>query len=258
MIGNRVEYEKMFRLEGKLWWYRILHESVGRELVKQFGDRRDIAILDAGCGTGGLLNYLRRQGYTNFRGIDFSEDAVSFCRERNLPVEQCDLSKLPAYDPQATFDAIICDDVLYFFDDQTLTSILAEFRRRLRPGGLICCNINAFNVFRGEHDVSVGSERRYVKSDFMRFSKAAGLVMRTATYWSLALSPLILLVRQWQALQLRMGWHKADEADSDLHYPGDTVNELLYRIVRTEQKLLPRTPFGSSLFMTFEALSQER
>ena len=79
MIGRSDEYEKMFRLEGQLWWYRILHERVESVLRQHFGDKRDIQLLDAGCGTGGLLSFLRQRNYNNLRGIDGSADAVAFC-----------------------------------------------------------------------------------------------------------------------------------------------------------------------------------
>ena len=52
MIGRSEEYAKMFELESQLWWYRHLHERTQAALQQQFGQRRDMHILDAGCGTG--------------------------------------------------------------------------------------------------------------------------------------------------------------------------------------------------------------
>ncbi|RYF65732.1 MAG: class I SAM-dependent methyltransferase, partial [Cytophagaceae bacterium] len=59
----------------------------------------------------------------------------------------------------------------------------------------------------------------------------------------------ILLIRQWQRLQLALGWRLAEEAQSDVYLPSSWINKTLYRVVRAEQVILPRTPFGSSLFM---------
>ena len=75
MLGNKDEYDRMAEAEGKHWWYRSLHERVLRTIQKQFASR-DIDILDAGCGTGGLLSYLRDNGFTNLQGFDISEFAV--------------------------------------------------------------------------------------------------------------------------------------------------------------------------------------
>lgn len=249
MIGISEEYEKMFRLEGQLWWYRILHERVEAALQQHFGNRRDVRILDAGCGTGGLLNFLRQRGYTNLRGIDGSADAVAFCQERNLSVTLVNLSRFADYAPQAQYDAIVCNDVFCYFNDTDLARLANQFAQRLKPMGVLISNNNAFAVFRGQHDLAVGSTRRFVRADFERLMAPLALQLQTATYWSLALSPLILLMRQWQNWQLRAGWRKQNEAHSDVYMPPVWLNETLYHVVRAEQKLLPRTPFGSSLFI---------
>lgn len=250
MIGRSDEYGKMFRIEQQLWWYRILHETVAQRLYRQFGSRRDVAILDAGCGTGGLLDFLRKQGYTNLRGIDGSVDAVQFCHERNLPVTLVNLNELAHFAPDQTYDVIVCNDVFCYFDDPSLTRLLTELVRRLNPDGILLSNNNAFGVFWGQHDLAIGSKRRFVRADFARLLPAVGLQLRSSTYWSFSLSPLILLVRQWQRLQLRLGWRSPDQPASDVYLPHPFVNETLYRLVRTERSLLPRTPFGSSLFIT--------
>jgi SAM-dependent methyltransferase len=249
MIGRSEEYEKMFRLEGQLWWYRHLHDRVVAALEKQFGDRRDITILDAGCGTGGLLDVLRQRGYINLRGIDGSVDAVAYCQERGLAVTLVDLANLASFEPDVAYDAIICNDVFCYFTNTDLYTLLSSLAHRLRPGGILVSNNNAFALFRGEHDLAVGIVQRFVRADFERLLPAAGLNLQSATYWSFALSPLILLTRQWQRLKLKLGWRKPDEAESDVYLPMSWLNEALYNLVRIEQKLLPRTPFGSSLFM---------
>lgn len=250
MIGLSDEYEKMYRVEGKLWWYRILHERVQTALQQHFGPRRDMQILDLGCGTGGLLDFLRRHGYTNLRGIDGSADAVNFCRERNLTVTWMDLKELNRLEPLEYYDAIVCNDVFSYFTDADLLPLIEQIARRLKPTGILISNNNAFDVFRGQHDLAVGTIRRFVRADFDRLLSPKGFRIQTATYWSLALSPLILLMRQWQNWQLRSGLRHEDNAHSDVYLPPTWLNETLYRIVRIEQKWFPRTPFGSSLFLT--------
>ncbi|WP_080239005.1 class I SAM-dependent DNA methyltransferase [Spirosoma rigui] len=250
MIGRSDEYEKMYRLEGQLWWYRILHERVDAVLRRHFGTQRDIQLLDAGCGTGGLLRFLQQRGYTRLRGIDGSADAVAFCQARDLPVVFLNLNHLDQFEPETTYDVIVCNDVFCYFDDTNLIPLVNQLVRRLRPNGILITNNNAFNVFRGQHDRAVGSMRRFVQKDLEQLLIPAGLQIRTATYWSLLLSPLILLMRQWQDWQLRRGWRALEEAESDVYMPPAWLNETLYRIVRAEQTVFARTPFGSSLFIT--------
>ncbi|WP_128544864.1 class I SAM-dependent DNA methyltransferase [Larkinella soli] len=252
MIGLSEEYEKMFLLEQRLWWYRILHGKVLAELRRRFGHRTDIRILDAGCGAGGMLVFLQEHGYTDLTGVDGSEDAVRLARRRGLNVPLIDLNRLDDFQPGVQFDAVICNDVFCYFHDPNLQHLLAALGRRIGPSGIIISNNNAFDLFRGSHDRAVGVLRRFVRADFERWAPAAGLRLESSTYWSLVLSPLILAARWWQKVQLRVGLQSPEKPASDVYFPGSFINETLYRLVRLEEKLLPRTPFGSSLFIVFE------
>lgn len=79
MIDNEEEYRRMFEVEQKLWWYGRLHRMVLKNIRQQFEDRQ-IRILDAACGTGGLLSYLHAKGYKNCSGFDASAHAVKFSK----------------------------------------------------------------------------------------------------------------------------------------------------------------------------------
>lgn len=254
MIGLTDEYQKMFQVEQQLWWYRQLHERVAAALTAQFGDRRDIRVFDAGCGTGGLLSYLRTQGYTNLTGVDGSADAVAFCHERGLNVALLNLTDLPDQPDTEPFDAVVCNDVFCYIAPRQLPQLVQRLARRLRTGGVFVSNNNAFDLFRGQHDLAVGSERRFVRADLEPLFPPAGLRLHQSTYWSLLLSLPILAVRLVQRLELALG-RKPDAARSDVYLPSRWVNETLYRVARLENRLLPRTPFGSSLFLTGERIT---
>ena len=53
---DRAEYDKLDRLEDSMWWFAATHANL-LTLARQFAE--DAAarnrVLDAGCGTGGLL-----------------------------------------------------------------------------------------------------------------------------------------------------------------------------------------------------------
>lgn len=249
MIGRSEEFEKMFRIEEQLWWYRILHERVVDTIVHFFNGRRDVSILDAGCGTGGLLHFMRERGYTMLRGIDGSSDAVDFCHERGLPVQLVNLNELTGFEPDVLYDVIVCNDVFCYFNNDDLTRLLTQLARRLKPDGILISNNNAFGIFQGQHDLAVGSTRRFVQADFDRLMPPTGLNIVRSTYWSFLLAPLIVAMRQWQSWQLRLGWRRAENAQSDVYLPSSWVNKTLYTVVRLEGKLFQRTPFGSSLFI---------
>ena len=84
---NQREYRRMFEVEDRHWWYVGLHElilaQVGR-IAASAGE--PLRILDAGCGTGRLMELLASAG--SVEGCDISPDAVAFCRNDPLPVSR--------------------------------------------------------------------------------------------------------------------------------------------------------------------------
>ena len=85
-------YALLRELEGKHWWYRgrrrIIASFVERIVAKLRNDNETAPrILDVGCGTGGNLEMLSEFGAVE--GVDVSQDAVEFCRARDVaPVTQ--------------------------------------------------------------------------------------------------------------------------------------------------------------------------
>ncbi len=248
MIGKYDEYERMFNAERQLWWYRILHQKVGRIINNHFPNQKNIDILDAGCGTGGMLAHLKDKGFTHIEGFDFSEDGVQFSQSRGLKVVHFDLTKVADYQPAKKFDVIVCNDVFTYFDDATIISILSSFKEKLKPGGIFITNNNAHQAFAGIHDVVVGGQKRFVKEDMERLAQKAQLQLKYATYWSFALAPLIMTVRAWQRYQIKQGKVDFSKQSSDVAVPPAFINEPLYWLVKLEEKILGRGPFGSSIF----------
>ncbi|TDB67967.1 class I SAM-dependent methyltransferase [Arundinibacter roseus] len=250
MINNREEYDRMYQVERSLWWYQILHGMVLKHLQKHAGaSQKTIRLLDAACGTGGLLSFLRENGFQSLSGFDYSKHAIEFSLDRKLDVEFGDLRAVDAFRPGQTFDAICCNDALYFLTDEEIIRALTHFKDRLTPNGILLINIHAFNTFAGMHDLAVGSTRRFVLADFERYAAAAGLTISYHTYWPFLLSLPIWLVRQWQRYQLRRQSSMSSDVESDVKYPGDFINAILKGATQLERTILPRAPFGSSLFM---------
>jgi hypothetical protein len=197
------------------------------------------------------MAYLRERGYTNLRGMDGSTDAVAACRERGLTVSLVDLNELGETGDQ--YEAVVCNDVFCYFPGDQLPTLIRKLANRLRATGILISNNNAFDVFRGQHDLAVGIVRRFTLADFRRLLPPTNLRIERSTYWSFLLSPVILFMRQWQNLELRLGWQSPGSAKSDVYLPSPWLNETLYKVVHTEQKLLSQAPFGSSLFIVFRS-----
>lgn len=97
--------------------------------------------LDAGCGTGTLLNLLRRGGWHSF-GIDASPAMLQAgCSDRGpLPVAIADLRHLPFH---RQFSLITClfDTLNFLLEETQIKQAFAELARALADGGILYCDV---------------------------------------------------------------------------------------------------------------------
>ena len=77
---ERSYYHEYFFFEQDNWWFVSRRRILLSLLRRQLRGRRDLEILDAGCGTGINLAYLREFGRVT--GVDISPEAIDFCRSR--------------------------------------------------------------------------------------------------------------------------------------------------------------------------------
>jgi len=97
-------------------------------------------ILDFGCGTGRLTNWLREQG-ADVLGVDASPEMVKAARTR-VPAAQFEVlesGRIPVDDD--AFDTVLSVGVLQYFvmDAMELEAISREFARVLAPDGRLVC-----------------------------------------------------------------------------------------------------------------------
>jgi SAM-dependent methyltransferase len=243
---HRGEYDVMFRVEETHWWYRTLHRLIEEALDRHLPDWRDRLVLDAGCGTGAILKRLGNP-HTHV-GIDLSDDAVRFCRQRGLQtVARGDVAALPF--PGGTFDAVISSSVLYHQWVPDVRGALVEMRRALRPDGFLLVNLPAFNFLHSAHDVATQTARRFRRSEVSDLLHAAGFAVTSLTYWTTLLFPAALMART-------LGGSSSGR-DFDITGPwGAARNEALMRLMSVELAWLRRwpLPFGVDIF----AVAQRR
>ena len=89
-------------------------------------------LLDVGCSVGATLLAARQRGWDAV-GVDVSRDAIETCREFGLNCRTVDDFDLPF--PDASFDVVTAWHVIEHVEDVRAT--LSEWRRVLRPGGLL-------------------------------------------------------------------------------------------------------------------------
>lgn len=185
-------YPILYEVEQSHWWFigrrRILAAFV-EQICRQVTDRTP-RILDVGCGTGANLLMLSKYGQAE--GVDVSEDALAFCRERGLDKVKLGAGEeLPYAD--GTFDLVTAFDVVEHMDDDLAG--LTEMRRVLRPGGRVLLFVPTFMFLWGLQDDVSHHRRRYRLPELRRVLEEAGFEIERSTYANITFFAPILLGR---------------------------------------------------------------
>lgn len=239
-----IEYDRMHALEHKFWWYRALH-AITLERTLNIALPSNAKILDAGCGTGGLLHYLSERlpclpAHTQLYGLEFNPHAAANSQGKcTVPISQGNINHMPFQND--CFDIIICNDVLYHQNADPIIS-LQEFLRVLKPGGSILLHNPAYSWMRSAHDTHVHTRERYTAQKYKQLLKSSGFVIQQCAYWNSLLFPLMA------AHRLTQGKNKTS---SDVEIINPLLDALFYRVISLE-KYLARfkltLPFGGSVW----------
>lgn len=235
-------YRQFVELEERHFWFVGRRRIFLAVLDRLLGERTDRAVLDVGCGAGGMLAPLSRYG--TVRGIDTSEEMVAFCRERGFAdVEVGSAAALPVAD--ATTDLITLFDTIEHIPDDE--AVLREVRRALRPGGLVFVSVPAYQLLYANNDRVVHHQRRYRASALRRKLVAAGLEPVRVSYFNALLFPVILPVVLAKKILERLR-DPGDTTNLSAPVPGP-LNRLLTAVMSSERHVVTRVelPFGHSI-----------
>lgn len=95
-------------------------------------------LLEVGCASGNRLELLRRLGWANCIGNEYSESAAQRVRDRGFMVHAGPVERALEHIPEASLDAIVAGFVIeHVTDPFTLTRRLAA---KLKPGGQLVFN----------------------------------------------------------------------------------------------------------------------
>jgi len=251
MINSTAEYEKMYAVEGCHWWYCNLHRLTLEALTKDMQLPFDAAILDAGCGTGGMILALQAAGFNNIEGFDLSDDAVRFCQQHGLKACMGDLRLIGTQYQGRLFDVVISHDNLYFLTPADQQRYFAEVALLLKPSGRLIMNAPINPAFAGTHDLAVGIRERLSTEQLISLSVGAGLSVKRCWVWPFVLSSAIWLVRSTQRLKMRLGASQ-QSPESDVALPPPWVNRALLMVCQLDARLFKKPWWGSSCFLVAE------
>lgn len=231
------EYRLMDQAEAGMWWYRALHARIADALRATSG-----RVLDAGCGTGGLLARLSANPALHLHGLEYEADAARRAAQKSGARIVCgSINALPFAD--ASFAAVVSADVLCHaaVDPQ---AALAELRRILAPGGLLILNMPSYQWLMSAHDRQVHNARRTTATALARDLRQAGFAQPRARYWNTLLLPLMILQRK----VLNRGNH--GETVSDVAAFPPLVDATFHALTELERHLPVPLPAGGSVLAT--------
>jgi 2-polyprenyl-3-methyl-5-hydroxy-6-metoxy-1,4-benzoquinol methylase len=122
------------------------------------------AILDVGCGEGVLAERLPRGDYRRYVGVDLSAAAIEQAGRSLAPSASWIAADAQTYAPTERFDAIVFNEVVYFFSDPAAT--VERYAGALNDGGILLFSINT--AFRGGTAILADLKRRYATLDETR------------------------------------------------------------------------------------------
>lgn len=248
---EREQYEVMYRREDEHWWYTGMRQVALAVLRRELAGTVAPYLLDAGCGTGGTTIRLSEFGGPVF-GVDMSRDALQPAVSRGLAgrLAQGSVERLPFGD--ASFDVVTSFEVVYHAGVANDVAAIQEFRRVLRPGGLLMLRLPGHDWLRGQHDRLVHTRHRYSRTEVGRKLRDARFTVEFLSWANSILFAPAVTKRLLEAVPISKhdGNGANGSAEPDLWQPPPWLNNVLQRCVTAEAAALERhvgLPFGLSV-----------
>ncbi|QYO66941.1 class I SAM-dependent methyltransferase [Leptolyngbya sp. 7M] len=237
---QRHTYAIMDRVEDTHWWFvgrRAILESFLKDIVAKLAiPDAELRILDVGCGTGANLEMLSQFG--SAEGVDVSDEALEFCRKKDLKVQKGLAETLPFED--GTFDITTALDVIEHLDDDVAG--LKEMFRVTKTGGYSLFFVPAFMWLWGVQDDISNHRIRYTKKQIVERIEKAGYKVERATYANFTFFTPVLAGRTIMRLT-------GIKPESENNINVSALNGLFGKVFSAERFILNKMdfPFGVSI-----------
>lgn len=228
-------YEDMYKTEDVHWWH-IAKRKFVEQFITAYIQKKELTILDVGCGTGKNIEALSRYG--DVWGVDSSPEALLFCKKRALiHVKKGEAEHLPFN--KGTFDLVCVLDVLEHVDDERA---IGEIKRVLKPNGFVIVTVPAFWWLWSKWDEVLHHKRRYTKKHIEEILTKEGFIVLRNTYIHSFLVIPSLIIRKVKQISPKT-------YTSDFQINNTIINNLLLFVSKLEQMWINRydMPFGTSV-----------
>jgi len=241
------------RVEATHFWFRGFRQFVAPAIAEMAGGRRDLYLLDCGCGTGHNLATLLRP-YGSAFGFDLTPGGLAHARTAGLRLARADMAAIPFQ--SSRFDLVTSFDVLQYVRDDA--DVMKEIARVIKPGGGLVVTAAALDLLRGGHAGTWPEVRRYTTGRMRSIVEGAGLKIRHLTYLFATLFPAMLAVRLAGRAAGEAGGAggagragRAGSDDWEMRVPATPINATLTGMLAMEAALSRRIPMpvGSSVLV---------
>jgi SAM-dependent methyltransferase len=175
----------------------LLSTMENRDVLARYFEKtlpRKGRVLEAGCGVGQYVAYLRSKGIP-IEGLDFSESAIALAKLNfpDLPVRVGDLRRIDA--PDGAFDAILCFGVIEHFENGP-DEIMKELKRVLSANGRLYISVPydslSFRLTRWLERLRRGEDKfpegvfyqyRFRRSEFIALVRRWGLKVQAVSFY---------------------------------------------------------------------------
>ena len=230
-------YSLMASHEADHWWF-VGRRAVLRAVLSRLDLPANARILEAGCGTGGNLYFLKQLG--DVAAFEPHAAALEISRARH-PEVKLEAGALPDALPFAggTFDLVAALDVLEHVDDDA--AALDALIALAKPGGHVIISVPTHPILFGSHDRRLHHVRRYDVGELRRMMAQTGCELRYFGAYNTVLAPLAFGLRLAEkVLPLNFG--------NQERRPTPLINASLAWLFGIERFVARRTPipFGLS------------
>ena len=171
--------KKQYNNDMVIWNYEAPQNTAS--LLNKHAIDKKINILDAGCGTGLVGKELKKYGYSNLTGVDFSQSMLDLIPTGIYhTIDLIDLNEPLKYGDN-TFDAIMC--VGTFTYGHVKAHALNEFIRIVNYRGLICFTINEGIYKEYEFDKKIDELTTNNQWEIIELSKSTYIVNKNIEAW---------------------------------------------------------------------------
>ena len=234
-------YHDLSKAENKHWYFAARRKFI-QDLILRYilpdKKKRDLKILDVGCGTGGTTDFLT--GFGKVIGIEPSEIAINLFKANypQLNVVKTDIENMDRLLPEEDFDLATVLGVLYHKEVKSPLEALKNINRKLKTNGWLIWHEAAYPILKRKHDQSSDGARRFLPTQMRQLLKESGFRVFFESHIGLFIFPPAFLLALLSKIKSGAQNKKspAEESSIDRKLLPKYLDALLYGISRLEAK----------------------